>query len=579
MLLAPIKPGFRLVLAFFGASCLALVLLLFSGHRAAGQIDDRWAGPVRAWEVSRPYQSPGDCGPETYPKLIFEEHVEAGAPAWVHSGLIDLWEISSWRPHGGIYAWYAPAPPFIDDQILLSPPIVLPENESPVSFRFWHYQELENSSSGCNDGALMEITTDAGQSWTQLDSQLITDPYDGVIESGYGNPLAGRRAWCGHPQDWFESIVALDEFAGSTVRFRFRIGTDSTQSREGWYLDDLVVQSCPSAFIASMNPESRQSGRPGEQLSHDFRIENLGLDDHYSIQLEPGSWPSILQSPPEVILLSGQVFTASVLVDLPAAPGDQQIEDTFSLHVFSSGNPDLALQSFGISSLEVTPDLNLLPDQLLLVGVPGEVVTHTFTLTNTGNTEDNFYLALEDAEWAADVSPNTGRMVPGEATTIPVRVTIPVGPLKPASIAITDTFKLRVESGWSAQVMDKAASITGTDVFAGLRIEGPSLLDAFAGRPMTVYFYIDNLGNFADRYTLDWQGDWLAETPPAQTDWIAAGERGFLAVTILVPPQTPDGNTSALVFKATSQLDPSSIGKIQLTIYGWKRLFLPLVSQ
>lgn len=579
MLLSPIKPGIRFALAFFGASGLALVLCLCFGQGVTGQMDEHRTGSAQAREVSYPHQSPGDCGPETYQKFLFEEHVEAGAPAWAHSGLVDLWEISSWRPHDGTFAWHAPAPAFVADQILLSPPIMLPEHESPLSFKFWHYQELENSYAGCNDGALLEISQDAGQNWTQLENQLLTDPYDGVIEAGYDNPLAGRLAWCGHPQDWFESVVALDEFAGSTVQFRFRIGTDSTQSREGWYLDDLVVQSCPSAYIASIDPESRQSGRPGEQLTHNFRIENLGLDDHYSLELESGSWPSILESSSEVTLSSGQVVTASVLVDLPAVPGGQQLEDTFHLRIVSSGNPNLTLQAPGISSLEVTPALNLVPNQDLLIGVPGEIITHTFILTNTGNTEDDFKLAIKEAGWPAVVSPNTGRMLPGEAEAIPVRVAIPVGPWRPATIAITDTFKLQVESGWSAQVSGEVTSTTGTDVFAGLRIEGPSLLDAFAGRAVKVYFYVDNLGNFADRYTLDWQGNWLVEKPPAQTDWIAAGERGMLAVTILVPPQTPDGDNSALVLKATSQLDPTRKGQIYLTIYGWKRLFLPLIRQ
>ena len=40
------------------------------------------------------------------------------------------------------------------------------------------------------------------------------------------------------------SVVDLDAYAGQTVQFRYRLGTDSSVGQEGWYLDNLTVQSC-----------------------------------------------------------------------------------------------------------------------------------------------------------------------------------------------------------------------------------------------------------------------------------------------------------------------------------------------
>ena len=71
-----------------------------------------------------------------------------------------------------------------------------------------------------------------------------TDPYDGPIDDRYSNPLANLDAWCGSPQDWLESVVDIDAYAGETVQFRFRLGTDSSLSHPGWDIDDVVVQSC-----------------------------------------------------------------------------------------------------------------------------------------------------------------------------------------------------------------------------------------------------------------------------------------------------------------------------------------------
>jgi hypothetical protein len=39
--------------------------------------------------------------------------------------------------------------------------------------------------------------------------------------------------------------VDVSAWAGETVQFRFRLGSDSSVSRtDGWNLDDVVVQSC-----------------------------------------------------------------------------------------------------------------------------------------------------------------------------------------------------------------------------------------------------------------------------------------------------------------------------------------------
>ncbi len=318
---------------------------------------------------------------------------------------------------------------------------------------------------------------------------------------------------------------------------------------------------------------------PGEQLFHHIRLQNQGLEDHYTFQLEAGSWPSELLTSAEIDLSSGQVFTASVMVNLPAVPGGQQLEDLFILQVDSANSPDLFLQSTGISSLGITPAISITANQSLQIGDPGEIVTHTFTLTNTGDSDDLFGLHLEGADWRTSVLPSTGIMQPGEQKSIPVHVTIPVGPLSANTIVITDTFALRVVSGWSALISDEASSSTSAGLVAGLRLEGPSMIDAFAGRLLVFYFYLTNLGNYTDRYTLDWQGEWLPEEPVAETNWIASGKWTELMTTVPIPANIQDGETHTLILKATSQLDPVRQAQISLTIQGWKRIFLPLISQ
>ena len=79
----------------------------------------------------------------------------------------------------------------------------------------------------------------------------MTDPYNGAIASG--NPLVGLNGWCGDPQDWLNSIVDVSAYAGQTVQFRFRVGTDNGVGTEGWTIDDVVVQSCEAPCAYDVN--------------------------------------------------------------------------------------------------------------------------------------------------------------------------------------------------------------------------------------------------------------------------------------------------------------------------------------
>jgi len=199
--------------------------------------------------TSTPYELttaalPGDCGAGTAPVLHFEEDFESGATTWSHSGIGDTWTLSGARVHSGANSYYATGTGAVSDQRLESRDIVLP-NETPLTLLFWNWQEIEPRTSGCYDGAILEISIDGGVSWAQLPSAVMqTDPYDGPVSTCCSNLLENADAWCGDPQDWLRSVVDLNAHAGQTARFRSRIGTDSSVSREGWHIDDVVVQAC-----------------------------------------------------------------------------------------------------------------------------------------------------------------------------------------------------------------------------------------------------------------------------------------------------------------------------------------------
>lgn len=212
-------------------------------------LNDCGATPVAADASFTTTPVPGQCPAGTASVASYGNDFEAASSDWTASGSFNTWALSSARAHSGAQAFLGQDLANISDQRLLSPPISLPAGQAPLILEFWSHQTLEDRIGGCYDGVLLEISTDDGISWSQVpDGQLLVGGYDGPISSAFNNPARGKQAWCGDPRDWTRSVVGLDGYAGETVRVRFRLTTDSSTGRvpEGFYLDDVRIQSCAS---------------------------------------------------------------------------------------------------------------------------------------------------------------------------------------------------------------------------------------------------------------------------------------------------------------------------------------------
>ncbi|HNS00797.1 MAG TPA: hypothetical protein PKM78_00220 [Anaerolineae bacterium] len=211
--------------------------------------------------------APGDCTPGTTPNILFSDGFESGIGSWTTPAGVgaNTWAISSALPHAGAQHVRGVDPSSISDQRLVSPPVVLPTGQNPVVLKFWHVPNLENSgASACYDGGILEVTTDGGSTWTQVpNANLLVGPYTGAISSSFSNPLAGLQAWCSAATTTYRQTIAdVSAYAGQTVQFRWRIGSDSSIGRTGWDVDDVMVQSCqvPTAVeLSSVEAASSQS--------------------------------------------------------------------------------------------------------------------------------------------------------------------------------------------------------------------------------------------------------------------------------------------------------------------------------
>ncbi|GAB4177010.1 MAG: hypothetical protein Kow0020_12960 [Wenzhouxiangellaceae bacterium] len=195
--------------------------------------------------------APGDCPIGATTLTVWSDDMESGTNGWaLGAGSVqNTWQQQSAIVHGGNTAWNAENLATISDQRLLSPPITLPGSALlPITLRFWNRQELEDAAGACWDAGVLEISSDGGNSWTDINGAAILHrSHDGAVNnfSGGPNPLAGMQAWCGDPRDWEDYVIDLSAWAGQTVQLRFRVGTDgSVGGREGWSIDDLRIEAC-----------------------------------------------------------------------------------------------------------------------------------------------------------------------------------------------------------------------------------------------------------------------------------------------------------------------------------------------
>ena len=318
-----------------------------------------------------------------------------------------------------------------------------------TSNSIWGYRKFQPS--GCFDGGLLEISSDRGATWNPLESQLRAGPYEGTIASAT-NPLYGRNAWCNASTNWLNTVAALDEFAGQTVQFRFRLGTDDSIAYEGWYVDDVGVQSCmPST---ALGPDSSLPAMPGETVTHTFVLSNQSAaTDSFALSVTGGSWPTSLVTSSPITLTAGATATVSVRVDVPAGVGS--LSDAFVLSSASLGIPGITLEAMGETNLTIQPAVAFSANQNG-AGQPGQVVEYIFTVTNLGNYTDTFTLETSGV-WDAFLldGTTTGLLGAGESVTVTLLVAIPSGAL----VGDSDVTLLTATSALDGSV---AASVNAT---------------------------------------------------------------------------------------------------------------------
>ena len=186
------------------------------------------------------------------------------------SGVAIPWALSTTQRDTLPNAAFASSPGDISDNRLLSVAFPVAATNAQLTFRHNYEFELDREPF---DGGVLEISINGG-AFTDLitaGGAFNTNGYDGVLSTLYQNPLAGRSAWTGSSAGFITTTVTLPmTAAGSSVRLQWRLGTDATVGKTGWYVDTLSLTDGVACCRALVPPLIVSPRRFGTNLAFSF---------------------------------------------------------------------------------------------------------------------------------------------------------------------------------------------------------------------------------------------------------------------------------------------------------------------
>ncbi len=203
---------------------------------------------------------------------------------------------------------------------------------------------------------------------------------------------------------------------------------------------------------------------------------------------------------------------------------------------------------------------SLAPIILEGAGVPGETVTYTLHLTNTGDIPDAYTVEIASA-WSTSAS-SLAPLWPGESATLQVTVNVPADALAGSE----DTAVVTITSqGDAEQVGEATLTTTAKPVYGvNLATEIPAL-SGYSGEEVTYTLHVTNLGNITDTFYLSPSGNLWEVTLPITSVVLPVGGSTDVTVHVMVADDASGGDTDAVTVTATSRGDPSKTDAVTLT--------------
>ncbi len=224
----PLPQGLSLVSASHGGTDVGGVVTWNIGNMASGE------------QITLSYTAKSD--PAFKSSLYFRDDMEEEGDRWssfsLENNTNNTFYLQNNMVRVGQAAWRVDALASETDQVLYHYLPVTIQGAQPV-LRFWHRFNTEAGA----DAGFLEVQLDGESSWRRFDrSKVFRGGYTGGIQYGtFAIPFLS--GFSGNSNGWIRSYFDMSEFAGKSLTFRFRFGTDAntTVPDAHWIIDQVDI--------------------------------------------------------------------------------------------------------------------------------------------------------------------------------------------------------------------------------------------------------------------------------------------------------------------------------------------------
>lgn len=356
--------------------------------------------------------------------------------------------------------------------------------------------------------------------------------------------------------------------ANTALAFTITAASQGDPSKTAQRTDTATVEAFDGA---SLSPGQIKSGLPGTTVTFTHTLTNTGSTaiayDLTATNSQAGFDPPVISSGATTAVLNpGDKTTITVDVTLPANILGGISNETL-IKVTETGTADVLASVTDTVRVGNQLDVLITPNREG-IGLPGQTLVFTHTVTNIGITPDTYTLTAADASlgWPTRVSPDLVTLAPGASQEVTVSIDVP-NTLKTLA-GITNFVRVTATS-----IVDPdATDSVGDDITLGRLVALE--LTADQARPVTPTsgrirlndLALRNNGNATERFDITVTGadaGWRVEVQafdvvgPKETDQ-------NISVWVTVPPTVASGVTKTITIRATSRSDPTVTDEVNL---------------